>query len=67
MNELRLTNGCTLFWKNNGIGGRIYISDEVGGGVLVWDTSLVDISTLQAAIGKERELLACERVEKLKW
>ena len=48
--QCRLPNGCTLYWEPNGIGGRRYFSDEIGGGVLVWDTSLVDSVTLLAAI-----------------
>ena len=55
-NTLVLPNGCTLYWKDNGIGGRIYTSDEIGCGVLVWDTSLISEDTLLAAIKKEHEL-----------
>lgn len=51
--ELPLPNGNTLIWESNGVGGRTYYSTEIGGGVVVWDTALVDISTLQAAINME--------------
>lgn len=54
--ETRLPNGCTLFWEKNGVGGRRYASDEIGGGVCVWDTSLVDHGTLLMAMTIEREL-----------
>lgn len=51
-----LPNGCALYWKPNGAGGRIYYSDEVGGGAFVWDTCLIDLHTLLAAIVQEQTL-----------
>lgn len=51
-----LPNGCTLYVEDNAAGGRTYWSDEVGGGVLVWDTALVDQSTLLAAMVEEARL-----------
>lgn len=54
--EAPLPNGSTLYWKQNEAGGRTYFSDEVGGGVHVWDTCLVDQSTVLAALTKEWEL-----------
>lgn len=48
-----LPNGCSLYMKENEVGGRIYYSDEVGDGLFVWDTSLVDMGTLMAAITEE--------------
>ncbi len=51
-----LPNGCTLYWKDNGVGGRTYTSDEIGGGVFVWDTSLVSSMTLLAALNQENVL-----------
>ena len=61
MNDVPAPNGFNLYWKDNEAGGRTYFSDEVGGGVFVWDTCLVDQSTLLAAITKENELLTQER------
>jgi len=55
-NRIDLPNGCSLYWEDNTVGGRTYYSDEVGGGVIVWDTALVDISTLLAAITNEMKL-----------
>jgi hypothetical protein len=55
-NYIMLPNGCALYWKDNTVGGRIYYSDEIGGGVFVWDTCLVDQSTLLAAIVQEENL-----------
>lgn len=62
---IEMANGYGLFWKDNGVGGRTYISDEVGGGVTVWDTCLVSESTLLAAIETERLLREKERSIKL--
>jgi len=42
--------------------GREYISDEVGGGVKVWHTALVDESTLLAAIVQEQTFQKLEHV-----
>ena len=61
--SMPLPNGCTLYWKPNEAGGRTYISDEIGGGVVIWDTCLGDMSTLQAAINIE---LMFDREEKSK-
>lgn len=54
--SIRLPNGCTLYWEKNLAGGRTYVSDEVGGGVTVWDTALVEESTLLAALVQEAKL-----------
>ncbi len=55
--EYCLPNGCTLYYKDNGAGGRKYFSDEIGGGVDVWDTCLVDEGTLLYAMMYERKLV----------
>lgn len=57
-----LPNGCALYWHTNLMGNRVYSSDEIGGGVHVWDVTLVDHSTLLAAITKELELQTFERM-----
>jgi hypothetical protein len=64
--EFQLPNGCTLYVTDNGIGGRNYVSDEIGGGVPVWDTCLVDVSTLIAAINVENTIVIEEFHEKRK-
>ena len=43
-----------LYRKENGVGGYTYYSDEIGGGVFVWDTCLVGDVTLQAALDYEK-------------
>jgi hypothetical protein len=59
--EVRLPNGCTLFWVTTEQ-GRLYISDEVGGGVEVWHTALVEPSTLMAAMVQESAFQKLEQV-----
>lgn len=43
-------NGAHLFRKLNEAGGYTYFSDEVSGGVMVWDTCLVAESTILTAL-----------------
>lgn len=57
----RLPNGCTLYREPNEVGGHRYWSDEVGGGVVVWDTCLVGQDTLLAAIVEEQRRMTEER------
>jgi hypothetical protein len=59
--SVELPNGCTLFWGTDDQ-GRTYASDEVGGGVPVWNTALVCMSTLLAAIVQEHTLQNRERI-----
>lgn len=66
MKYTRMKNGYGLFWEDNGVGGRRYISDEIGNGVLVWDTSLVEESTLLAAILQEKILQREEIIQRRK-
>jgi hypothetical protein len=54
--SIPLPNGYTLSWRDNKSGGRTYYSDETSGGIRVWDTHYVDISTLLAAITQEMAL-----------
>lgn len=58
-----LPNGCMLFREANGVGGFTYWSDEVGGGVFVWDTCLVSQDTLLAALTEEARRAYKERVD----
>jgi len=44
-----LPNGHELFVEPNGVGGRRYISSEITG-IVVWDTSLADSTTLLHAL-----------------
>lgn len=60
--EISLPNGCTLYWKlHESVNCREYYSDEIGGGVTVWNTALVQSSTLLAAIVQEERLATLER------
>ncbi len=47
------SRGYTLFRCPNEVGGHTYWSDEVGDGILVWDTCLVDAETLRLALAIE--------------
>ena len=62
--HINLPNGCSLYYQDNKVGGRTYYSDEIGGGVLVWDTCLVDESTLLAAMTQEHALIKKEALRK---
>jgi len=55
--------GHTIFVRDNEAGGRTYLSDEIGQGVLVWDTALVNEMTLLEVIHFEHELVAKENAE----
>ena len=59
----RLPNGCTLYWKTEEQ-GRVYYTDEIGGGMVVWDTALTDQYTLLAAITQEASINVLEREQK---
>lgn len=52
----RTSRGATLYSEDNGVGGRRYWSDEITGGVLVWDTSLASYETLALALREEMRL-----------
>jgi hypothetical protein len=45
-----LPSGYKLYRKRNSAGGWTYYSDEVPPSVMIWDTSLIDVSTLLFAI-----------------
>jgi hypothetical protein len=49
------SRGNTLYVEENEVGGRRYWSDEIGGGVVVWDTSLVSPEMVQLALDTERQ------------
>lgn len=55
------SRGNTLSVENNEVGGRRYWSDEIGGGVMVWDTSLVSAEMLLLAYAMEYMALTGER------
>lgn len=63
--QLTLPNGCTLYWSSDEL-GRIYDSDEVGGGVRVWIPAILDKSTLLTALAVEESLVRKEQMERRK-
>jgi hypothetical protein len=44
-----------LYVEDNGAGGHRYWSDEIGGGVVVWDTSLVSPEMIRLALAHEEK------------
>jgi len=59
--HVELPNSCMLYWKTDKlVNCRIYSSDEIGGGVEVWNTALVSSDTLLAAILEETGLRKLE-------
>lgn len=50
------SRGYTIFREENEVGGHRYWSDEIGGGVCVWDTSLADPETLRKCLEIEEAL-----------
>lgn len=59
--NISLPNGCTLYWEPNEVGGRTYYTDEIPCGVTVWDTALIDESTMLAALTQEATILRNHR------
>lgn len=58
----QLACGNELVWTTDeSIGVRVYLSTEVGGGVMVWNPALVSPETLMAAILQEQQLCVWER------
>ena len=51
------SRGYHIFREKNDVGGYRYWSDEIGGGVLIWDTTLVDLETLKKCLSIEEEKL----------
>lgn len=51
--KIETPQGYGIFREPNGVGGYRYWSDEIGGGVMVWDTSIVNKDTLLTVIRAE--------------
>lgn len=51
----RTSRGYTLFAEETEVGSTAYWSDEIGGGVLVWDTALACPETLRLALELEEQ------------
>ena len=47
-------HGYAIYVEENEVGGHRYFSDEIGGGVFVWDTALVSIETLELVLQIEK-------------
>lgn len=62
-----LPHGAHLFRKRNDAGGWTYYSDEISGGIEVWDTCIVNESTLLAAILSEKHRSYMEFMHNKGW
>lgn len=51
-----LDRGYSLFVEETEQ-GRVYLTDEIGGGVVIWHTAFASPETLEAAIAVEREAM----------
>lgn len=51
----RTPRGYTIFVEKNELNANRYWSDEIGGGVMVWDTCLVSEESLEFALAHERK------------
>jgi len=49
------SRGNRLYVEPNEVGGHRYWSDDIGGGVVIWDTSLGSIEMLELAIKHEKD------------
>lgn len=49
------SRGNRLYVEPNEVGGHRYWSDEIGGGVVVWDTSLVSPEMVRLALEAEEK------------
>ena len=49
----KTSRGYTVYRELNEVGGYRYWSDEIGGGVVAWDTCLVSVETLEFCLAYE--------------
>ena len=59
------SRGHRLYRDVSEVGSNRYWSDEIGGGVLVWDTALVSPEMMRLALAKEDEVLAAASRQRL--
>lgn len=57
-----LHDGYELFVQDNGAGGRSYYSNEIDGGVLIYDTCLHDRAVIIMAMAEEVRLEYIEMI-----
>ena len=53
---VEMPSGFGLHWREEEYVGRVYYSDEVGGGIHVWTPAMVAAGTLAMAIAVEEGL-----------
>ncbi len=49
------SRGNHLYIEPNKVGGHRYWSDDIGGGVVIWDTALASIEMLELALVHEKQ------------
>ena len=52
------SRGYSIYRERTEAGGDRYWSDAIGGGIPIWDTTLVSIEELEVAISLEKARLA---------
>ena len=55
----RDSRGNCLYVEPNGVGGHRYWSDDIGGGVAIWDTCLGSVEMIELAIKHESRRTDC--------
>lgn len=63
----RLPNGCTLYVRDDIVGGREYFTDENGIETLIWSTSLVSQTSVIAALNEENKIQYIEDLIRRKY
>ncbi len=49
------SRGNHLYVEPNEVGGHRYWSDDIGGGVMIWDTALGSIEMIELALAHEKK------------
>lgn len=60
--EIELPGGHRMYVSKNEAGGRTYVSDSIGGGVIVWDTCIGYTGELFAALAHEAKIEYLEKM-----
>lgn len=55
-------NGHRVYWSTDKHGARVYVTDEIGGGVEYMNTMLHDAVTMNAIAAHELQLQGLERL-----
>lgn len=61
--SITLPTGVKISWTTNGVGGRTFVTDEIGSGAMIWDTALISIDTVRKTVELEEVLQSLEKEE----